>query len=56
MKRGQMGEADKHAIRRKIEEKQVLIREQRKVSASPTHHTRAPTELFTVSVTKNDSD
>ncbi|CAM9929956.1 unnamed protein product [Ectocarpus fasciculatus] len=31
MKRGQMGEAEKHAIRRKIEEKQVLIREQRKV-------------------------
>ncbi|CAM9504572.1 unnamed protein product [Hapterophycus canaliculatus] len=31
MKRGQMGEADKHAIRRKIEEKQVMVREQRKV-------------------------
>lgn len=26
-----MGDADKHTIRRKIEEKQVLIREQRKV-------------------------
>lgn len=37
MKRGQTGDADKHAIRRKIEEKQVLIREQRKVRWLSVH-------------------
>lgn len=36
IKRGQMGEADAHTIRRKIEEKQILIREHRKVMSSVT--------------------
>lgn len=31
LKRGQAAEADKHTIRRKIEEKNIAIREQRKV-------------------------
>lgn len=37
MKRGQMDEADKHAVRRKIEEKHVMIREQRKASFLAPH-------------------
>lgn len=60
MKRGQMGEADKHAIRRKIEEKQVLIREQRKVCWVCIHpypcpvQIQDPEEQKTLSAIKND--
>lgn len=61
MKKGQMGEADKHAIRRKIEEKQVLIREQRKVRwecnfISYSVQSRAPTEQLTPYLTKNNGN
>lgn len=44
-----MGEADKHGVRRKIEEKQVMIREQRKVRAPGSAYTA------TLSTTPQDS-
>ena len=42
MKRDRIGEADKHGIRRKIEEKQVMVREQRKVKSTKVIHYKLP--------------